>query len=156
MSEVRRLLEKSGYSSKAIGYYLKKVNVGGIEKPSVHLAYTGPCGDTMEVYLKIESNVIKDAKFQAIGCAGAFSSGSALMEMAKGKTLEEAVRITEEDIMNFLEGIPKQKIHCACLAKRTLEMALISTKGSRLELMHDYLKPQLKNKNFRIKKHYQS
>jgi nitrogen fixation NifU-like protein len=124
MSEVRRLLEKSGYSSKAIEYYLKKVNVGRIENPSAHLAYTGPCGDSMEVYLKIESDVIKDAKFQAIGCAGAFSSGSALMEMVKEKRLEEAEKITEEDIINFLGGIPKQKIHCACLAKRTLQKAI--------------------------------
>jgi nitrogen fixation NifU-like protein len=129
MSEVRRLLEKSGYSSKAIEYYLKKVNVGRIENPSVHLAYTGPCGDTMEVYLKIESNILKDAKFQAIGCAGAFSSGSALMEMVKEKTLEEAEKITEEDIINFLEGIPKQKIHCACLAKRTLQKAIKRYRG---------------------------
>ena len=124
MSEVRELLEKSGYSSKAIEYFLKKVNVGLIENPSVQLAYTGPCGDSMEVYLKIESDVIKDAKFQAIGCAGAFSAGSALMEMVKEKTLEEAERITEEDIIDFLGGIPKQKIHCACLAKRTLRKAI--------------------------------
>jgi len=72
MSEVRRLLEQSGYSSKAIDYYVKKVDIGRIEKPSVHLAYTGPCGDSMEVYLKIESDVIKEAKFQAIGCEGLF------------------------------------------------------------------------------------
>jgi len=124
MSEVRRLLEKSGYSSKAIEYYLKKVNVGRVENPSVHLAYTGPCGDSIEVYLKIESDVIKDAKFQAIGCAGALSSGSALMEMVKEKKLEEAEKITETDIISFLEGIPKQKIHCACLAKRTLQKAI--------------------------------
>jgi len=129
MSEVRRLLEKSGYSSKAIEYYLKKVNVGRVENPSVHLAYTGPCGDTMEVYLKIESDVIRDAKFQAVGCAGAFSSGSALMEMVKEKTLEEAEKITETDIISFLEGIPKQKIHCACLAKRTLQMAIKKYRG---------------------------
>jgi nitrogen fixation NifU-like protein len=124
MSEVRRLLEKSGYSSKAIEYYLKKVNVGRVENPSTHLAYTGPCGDSMEVYLKIELDIIKDAKFQAVGCAGAFSAGSALMEMVKEKTLEEAEKITEEDIINFLGGIPKQKIHCACLAKRTLRKAI--------------------------------
>ena len=124
MSEVRELLVKSGYSNKAIEYYLKKVNVGLIEEPSVHVAYTGPCGDTMEVYLKIESNVIQDAKFRAIGCAGSFSSGSALMEMVRGKTLAEAEKITEEDVINFLGGIPKQKIHCACLAKRTLQMAI--------------------------------
>lgn len=129
MSEVRRLLEKSGYSSKAIDYYVKKVNVGRIEKPSVHLAYTGPCGDSMEVYVKIESDVIKEAKFQAIGCAGALSSGSALIEMLKEKRLEEAGKITEEDIINFLGGIPKQKIHCACLAKRTLQMAIKKYRG---------------------------
>lgn len=74
MSEIEKLLEKSGYSDNAIEYYLKKVNVGYLEKPSVQLSYTGPCGDTMEVYLKIESDVVEDAKFQAIGCAGAFSS----------------------------------------------------------------------------------
>jgi len=129
MSEVRRLLEQSGYSSKAIDYYVKKVDVGRVEKPSVHLAYTGPCGDSMEVYLKIESDVIKEAKFQAIGCAGAFSAGSALMEMVKEKTLEEAGKITEEDIISFLGGIPKQKIHCACLAKRTLQMAIKKYRG---------------------------
>ncbi len=124
MSRVRDLLEKSGYSSKAIEYYLKKVNVGRIENPSVSLSYTGPCGDTMEVYLEIESNIIKDAKFQAIGCAGAFSSGSALMEMVKGKSLQEAEKITEEDVINFLGEMPKQKFHCACLAKRTLQKAI--------------------------------
>jgi len=100
------------------------VNVGLIDNPSAHLVYTGPCGDSMEIYVKIESDVIKDAKFQAIGCAGAFSTGSALMEMEKEKTLEEAEKITEEDIINFLGGIPKQKIYCACLAKRTLRKAI--------------------------------
>jgi len=131
MSEVRRLLEKSGYSSKAIEYYVKKMSVGHIENPSAHLAYTGPCGDSMEVYLKIESDVIKDAKFQAVGCAGAFSAGSALMEMVKEKRLEEAEKITETDIISFLGGIPKQKIHCACLAKRTLQMAIKKHRGTK-------------------------
>lgn len=124
MSKVTELLRKSGYSEKAIDYYIKKVNVGEIKDPSVRFTYTGPCGDTMDVLLKIESNVIKDAKFQATGCAGAFSSGSALMEMVKGKSLEEAEKITEEDVISFLGGIPKQKIHCACLAKRTLQKAI--------------------------------
>jgi nitrogen fixation NifU-like protein len=124
MSAVVDLLKKSGYSSKAIEYYVRKVNVGEIKDPSVRFAYTGPCGDTMEVFLKIESNVIKDAKFRAIGCAGAFASGSALMEMIRGKTLEQAEKMDEEDIIDHLGSIPKQKIHCACLAKRTLRKAI--------------------------------
>ncbi len=131
MSEVGRLLEKSGYSRKAIEYYLKKVNVGRIENPNVSSVYTGSCGDTMKIYLKIEFNVIKDAKFQAIGCAGAYSSGSALIEMVKGKTLKEAEKITEKEIINFLGGIPKQKIHCACLSRRTLQKAIKKYRNSK-------------------------
>ena len=129
---VKELLEKSGYSKKAIEYYLKKVNVGSIENPSVRAAYTGPCGDTLEVYLKIESNVIKDAKFQAIGCAGAFASGSALMELIKGKALDEAEEVTEEAMVEYLGGIPKQKFHCACLARRALRLALEKYKRNRV------------------------
>jgi NifU-like protein involved in Fe-S cluster formation len=100
------------------------VNLGFVKNPSVEVAYTGPCADTMEVYLKIGSNIIKEAKIQAIDCAGAISSRSALMEMVKEKTLQEAEKITEEDIINFLEGLPKPKTHCACLAKRTLQRAI--------------------------------
>lgn len=132
MSAVKTLLEKSGYSEKAIEYYLKKVNVGSIENPSVRAAYTGPCGDTLEVYLKIESDVIRDAKFQAIGCAGAFASGSALMELIKGKALKEAGEVNEEDLINYLGGIPRQKFHCTCLAKRALKLAIKKYRRSRV------------------------
>src|SRR4030043_440023 len=97
MSKVKELLKKSGYSDKAIEYYTKKLNVGEIKEPSTFFGYTGPCGDTMEFYLDIESGIIKDAKFQAIGCAGSYASGSALAEMIKGKTLEEAKSITVDD-----------------------------------------------------------
>lgn len=78
----------------------------------------------MEMYIKIEAELIKDAKFQAVGCAGSFSSGSALIELIKGKTLEEAERVTEKDMIAHLGGIPEPKVHCACLAKRTLQMAI--------------------------------
>jgi len=137
MSEFRKLLKKSGYSSKAIEYYLNKVNVGRIKNPSVHLVYTGICGDTVEIYLKIESNVIRDAKFQAIGCVGAFSSASALMEMVKEKTLEEVEEITEKDVINFLGGLPKPKIHCTCLVKRTLQKAIEKYRDSKSNTYND-------------------
>jgi NifU-like protein involved in Fe-S cluster formation len=124
MSLIRDLLKESGYSEKATGYYLNRVSVGEIRDPDTHAIYTGPCGDTMEFFLKVEDGVIKDATFQAIGCAGAFSSGSALCDMIRGKTLEEAEKIEEEDIIAYLDGIPLQKVHCACLAKRTLRKAI--------------------------------
>jgi len=121
---VRDLLKKSGYSDRAIEYFERKLNVGKMENPDAHFTYTGPCGDTVEIFLKIESNIIVDAKFRAIGCAGSFVAGSALTEMIKGKTLEEAEKINEEDILKHLEGIPASKIHCACLVKRTLQKAI--------------------------------
>lgn len=120
ISCIAKVLEKSGYSSQAIEYYLNKKNVGTLKDPSVSAMYTGECGDTMEIFLQISSDIILDAKFQAVGGAGIFSSGSALMEIVKGKTLEEAERISEKTIITFLGQIPKQKIHCAHLAKRAL------------------------------------
>jgi nitrogen fixation NifU-like protein len=131
MSGIRDLLKASGYSEKAIGYYLNKVNVGEISEPDAYAIYTGPCGDTMEMFLRIEDSVIKEAKFQAIGCAGAFSSGSAIIEMIRGKTLEEAEGIGEEEIIEYLGGIPMAKVHCTCLAKRTLQKAVKDYKDRR-------------------------
>jgi len=128
MSGIRDLLKASGYSEKAIGYYLNKVNVGEISEPDTYAIYTGPCGDTMEVFLRIEDSMIKEAKFQAIGGAGSFASGSALSEMINGKTLEEALKIDEQDIVNYLGAIPAPKVHCACLAKRTLQKAIVQYK----------------------------
>jgi nitrogen fixation NifU-like protein len=124
MEEVRELLTKSGYTNRAIKYYLNKINIGQIEKPTVQFAYTGPCGDTMKIYLNIESNIVKDAKFQAVGCAGTFSAGSALMEIAKNKNLEEVKKITEKDILNHLGSMPQQKNHCICLAITTFQKAI--------------------------------
>jgi NifU-like protein involved in Fe-S cluster formation len=108
---------------------LGKVNVGELSDPNAYAIYTGPCGDTMEFFLKVEDGTIKDASFQAIGCAGAFSSGSALSDMIRGKKLEEAEEIEKEGIIAFLGKIPMQKVHCACLAKRTLRKAIAAYKG---------------------------
>lgn len=125
------LLKKSGYSDKAIEYFINKVNVGEIEKPNASFIYTGPCGDTMQIYLKINGDKITEAKFQVIGCAGSYTSGSALMEMIKGGTLDQAKKISEEEIINYLGGVPAPKIHCVCLAKRTLEQAIEQYKKAK-------------------------
>lgn len=125
------LLKESGYSEKAIEYYLNKVNVGELSEPDAHAIYTGPCGDTMVIFLNVEDGVIKEAKFQAIGCAGAFSSGSALTERIIGMTLEEAEKIEEDEIIEYLGGIPAQKVHCTCLSKRTLQKAIKDYKERR-------------------------
>lgn len=123
MSEVRDLLKTSGYSDRAIYYYENHINVGTIEKPDAHSIFTGPCGDTMEFFLQI-SDVITNAKFQAIGCAGSFASGSALCEMIKGKTLMDCGNLDENDVLNHLGAMPEQKVHCAKLAVLTLKKAI--------------------------------
>jgi nitrogen fixation NifU-like protein len=85
---------------------------------------TGPCGDTMKVYLKTEQGRIQDAKIQVLGCPGAVASAMVAMELAKGKTIEEAMEIKDRDILRVLEDLPDQKIHCIRLAVKTLEKAL--------------------------------
>ena len=120
------LLRKAGYSEKAIDYYIRKLNVGVIEGAEAVDSYTGLCGDSMKVYLKVEKGVVRDAKFQAIGCAGAFASGSALTEMVKGITLKEAKKITEHDVVKDLKELPGPKLHCARLAVDALRKSIES------------------------------
>jgi len=125
---LRELLRKAGYSEKAIDHYVKKRNVGVIEGAEAAESHTGLCGDSMRVYLKIEKGLIIDAKFQAVGCAGAFASGSALTEMVKGKTLRVAERITEQDVARDLGKLPGPKLHCVRLAVDALRKSIASCK----------------------------
>ncbi len=119
------LLKEAGYSEKVIEFYMNKVNVGVVKDADVDLAFTGPCGDTMKVYLQINNdNVVEYAKFQYLGCPGAASAGSAMTRIVKGKTLEEAKRISEQDILQELGGLPESKLHCPELAITTLQKAI--------------------------------
>jgi nitrogen fixation NifU-like protein len=85
---------------------------------------TGPCGDTMKVYLKLEEGRIQDAKIQVLGCPGAVASAMVAMDLAKGRTVEEALEIKDRDIVRILEELPEQKVHCVRLAVKALEKAL--------------------------------
>jgi len=122
--ELVNLLKMAGYSQKAIDYFLRQLNVGVIEGAEASESHMGLCGDSMKIYLKIEDGVIVDAKFQAIGCAGAFASGSALTELVKGKTIDEAEKLTEEDLLKELGGLPGPKLHCARLALDALKKSI--------------------------------
>jgi NifU-like protein involved in Fe-S cluster formation len=119
------LLKESGYSDKAIELYLNKVNVGMLENPDIVETYVGPCGDMIRLYLAVDNNnVIKDAKFQCVGCPGVASSASAVTSLLKGKTIEDAKKITESDVFNELGGLPDPKIDCIELVTRTLKKAI--------------------------------
>ena len=130
---LEKLLQKAGYSDKAIDYYIKEVNVGVIKGTEAVDSHMGFCGDSMKVYLKVQDGVICDAKFQAIGCAGAFASGSALTEMVKGKTLKQAQQINEKDVSNDLGDLPGAKIHCARLAVDALRKTIESFETRNLK-----------------------
>ncbi len=118
------LLQAMGYSEKAIQYILNKTNVGEIEKPSVSAKNQGTCGDIMILHLVIQDERIQEAKYDYIGCAGLQAAGSALTDMIKGLTIQEATKIQAQDVLNFLGGLPQQKHECALLASNTLKKAI--------------------------------
>jgi len=125
--EELELLRESGYSDKAIELYINRVNVGVLEKPDIVETYTGPCGDVVRLYLALGGNhVIKDAKFQSLGCPGVATAASAMTNLLKGKAIEGAKEITEEDVLNELGGLPDPKIDCIELVMRTLRKAIAS------------------------------
>jgi len=123
--EQLRLLVESGYPKKAIQLYIDNVNVGSLENPDVVTTYLGACGDLIKLYLRIdEKDTIKDAKFYYLGCPGSASSASAMTELIKGKTVDQAKKITEHDVLNELGGLPRMKLDCPKLAIRTLRKAI--------------------------------
>jgi len=124
VKNIKEMLADSGYSEKAISYYLEKPNMGSLPEPDQVTELTGPCGDTMKVYLKLNQGRIEDAKFQVLGCPGAVASAMALVDLAKGQSLEDALRLKDRDIFRCLVEIPDQKQHCIRLAVKTLEKAI--------------------------------
>lgn len=116
---------ESGYSQKAINLYVNNINVGTIENPSIATTFLGPCGDLIKLYLKInEKDSIEDAKFYYLGCPGSAASASALTTMLKGKTINQAKKLTENDVIADLDGLPKSKLDCAKLSIKTLRKAI--------------------------------
>ena len=121
---VQEMLSGSGYSDKAIEYYLNQPKMGSLPDANQVSELTGPCGDTMKIYLKLDHGRIEDAKIQVLGCPGAVASAMVAMELATGKTIEEAHNIKDRDIFRILEALPDQKQHCIRLAVKTLQKAL--------------------------------
>ncbi len=123
--EELKLMVESGYSNKAIELYVNKINVGKLENPTIATTFLGSCGDLIKLYLKInEKNIIEAAKFYYLGCPGSASSASAMTMLLKGKTIDQAKKMTGDDILTELGGLPKSKLDCATLSIKTLRKAI--------------------------------
>jgi len=114
----------AGYSEAVIDHAQNPRNVGSIENADGVAKITGPCGDTMEIWLRVRAEVIREATFWTDGCGTSLASGSIVTELAKGKTIREAMRITQKDVLDALGGLPKESEHCALLAANTLREAI--------------------------------
>ncbi len=113
------------YSEKVIDHFSNPRNVGEIEDASgVGMVGSEACGDIMKLYIKVEDGVITEARFKTFGCGAAIASSSVATEMIKGKTVEEALKLTNKQVIEELGGLPPVKIHCSVLAEEALKAAL--------------------------------
>lgn len=113
------------YSKQVMDHFTRPRNVGYLENPSVAIQYGDPaCGDCLLVFLKIEQDIIRDMKYKVLGCAAAIATASITSEMAIGRTLEQAMELTEKQVAEALGGLPPQKMHCSNLAVGALKAAL--------------------------------
>jgi nitrogen fixation protein NifU and related proteins len=118
-------MAKGPYSDKVMDHFMNPRNMGEIEDADGVGEVGNPaCGDVMKLYLKIEGNKIVDAKFKTFGCGAAIASSSMTTELIKGKTIDEALRISNEAVAEALGGLPPAKQHCSVLAEEALKVAL--------------------------------
>jgi len=123
-------MNKGFYSDKVIEYFRNPRNCGAIKHPSAEgVAGNIVCGDLMSLYIKVKKNkagqeYIHDIRFKTFGCAAAIATSSAVTDLAKGKTIRDALRMDKKDIVDFLEGLPPIKIHCSLLAIDALREAI--------------------------------
>ena len=115
------------YSEKVMDHFMNPRNVGEIENADgVGEVGNAKCGDIMKMYLKIENDVITDVKFKTFGCGAAIATSSMATELVKGKSLEDALNLTNKAVVEALDGLPPVKIHCSVLAEEAIKAALLN------------------------------
>jgi len=117
------------YSKKVLKHFKNPHNQGVIKNADAVGKVGNPtCGDVMKIYIKVKDNKIKDIKFETLGCAAAIAVSSALTDMVKGKTIDEALKVTKDEIVKDLGGLPPVKVHCSMLGVEALHEAIKNLK----------------------------
>jgi nitrogen fixation NifU-like protein len=124
MKEMRKI-----YSERAIDHAMNPRNVGRLREPDGLAKITGPCGDTIEISLKISGGRISDARFWTDGCGSSIACGSVITELVKGKSISEAEKIENTNVLEALDGLPSSDVHCLVLASKTLKAAIETCRG---------------------------
>ncbi len=119
MADARKI-----YSDTVIDHAMNPRNLGEIQNTDGFARVTGPCGDTMEIWLKVKNDTVGQATFFTDGCGPSTASGSMITEMAKGKSIGETLKISRQDVLTALGGLPEESEHCALLAANTLKAAV--------------------------------
>lgn len=113
------------YTEQVMDHFMNPRNMGEMEDASgVGTVGNAKCGDIMRIYIKVDNNVITDVKFKTFGCGAAIATSSKATEMVKGKTIDEALKITNKMVMEALGGLPPVKVHCSVLAEEALHAAI--------------------------------
>jgi len=114
-----------GFSATLIDHAMNPRNVGSLPNADGYASYLGPCGDNMQIWIRVKSGKVEDVTFWTDGCGTTIACGSMVTELAKGSRLGEAMAITAHDIASALGGLPQESVHCAGLAATALKMALL-------------------------------
>lgn len=114
-----------GYSEKVLEHFMNPRNVGTLDNPDGYGKVGNPvCGDLMEIYIKVKDDVITDIKFRTFGCGSAIATSSMVTQMVKGMHVDEAMKVTRDDVADELDGLPPKKMHCSNLAADALHEAI--------------------------------
>jgi len=122
--ELIRAEMRKSYSETVVDHAMNPRNLGSMENADGLARVTGPCGDTMEIWLRVKNGTIADASFLTDGCGTTIVSGSMVTEMVKSKSVSKAQKISQQDVLSALGGLPEESEHCALLASNTLKEAI--------------------------------